>query len=209
MKNKLSIIAPWVIIGILITFLLLPDKQHNTNADQHAEVIATHDTVNEHGVDYRRVIDSLSIDNYRLDSVSKSLYFQQAFTQWQLHVQTGKVNSLAAQVKESNKDKTLSPKIDSLVNEINNLTFLLAQYESYADSINKINDSLKINYDAAMKEKDKRIAELQVAYDNLFKAYQQLFADSQGLVKDLKRQKLKTKIAAVLGGAAAVLGLIK
>jgi hypothetical protein len=72
-----------------------------------------------------------------------------------------------------------------------------------------VNDSLKVNHEATVKEKDKRIAELQAAYDSLFKAYQQLFADSQVMAKDLKRQKLKTKVVAVLAGAAAVLGLVK
>jgi len=92
---------------------------------------------------------------------------------------------------------------------VNNLNFFLVQYEVYTDSLNRVNAALRANYETESAEKDKRIAALQVAYDNLFKAYQQLFADSRNLAKDLKRQKLKTKIAGVLGAAAAVLGLIK
>lgn len=209
MKNKIIIIALSVAVLVLLYWVLSDGKNHDTGARQHADVVADHDTLEAHGVDYRRIIDSLSIDNYRLDSANKSLREGQAITRRQLDLQTAKAKDLAAQVKALNKDTALTAKIDSLVSEINNLTFLLHQYEVFADSINKVNDSLKVNYEAQVKEKDKRIAELQVGYDKLFKAYQELFADKAELMKDLKRQKLKTKIAAVLGAAAAVLGLIK
>lgn len=207
----------WIILGILSLLSWLyfffalwsSRKQPDSHTDQHAIVIADHDTLQSHGVDYRRTIDSLSIDNYRLDSANKSLQQGQAIYRKQLDLKTAEAKTLATQVKAANKDTSLNVKIDSLVNEVNNMAFLLAQYEAYADSINNVNDSLKINHDAIMMEKDKRIAELQATYDSLFIDYQQLFADSRVLAKDLKKQKLKTKIAAVLGGAAAVLGLIK
>lgn len=209
MKNKLLIFTIVSILAFLIAYLILPDKQHDSHSGQHAEVIADHDTLTAHSVDYRRIIDSLSIDKYRLDSANKSLLKGQAEYKQQLNANAAEMKSMAAQLKAANKDSTLNTKIDSLIALIVNYEFLLTQYQAYADSINNVNDSLKINYDAQLKEKDKRISELQAAYDNLFKAYQELFADSRGLMKDLKRQKLKTKIVAVLAGAAAILGLIK
>lgn len=210
MKKNLLIISLIVVVGICIFFLLQPDKDHDTHSDQHAQVVANHDSVDAHGVDYRRVIDSLSIDNYRKDSALKSVKAGQAATRKQLDLKTAEARELAKEVQRHNKDTSeQGRRIDSLVMLVENYAFLLSQYEQYTDSINNINDSLKINYEAKDKERDKRITELQAAYDSLFKAYQQLFADSNSLRKDLKKQKLKTKIAAVLGGAAAVLGLVK
>lgn len=209
MNKKLAIIIPWVIIAILMAFLLWPDKHRDTHDSQYSEVVADHDTLQVHGVEYRRVIDSLSIRNYQLDSANKSLLKGQAITRKQLDLKTAEARDLAKEIQLRNKDTALQATIDSLVAQIENYAFLLTQYEVYSDSINKVNDSLKVNHDSKDKEKDKRITELQSAYDHLFKAYQQLFADSRGLMKDIKREKLKTKIVAVLAGAAAVLGLVK
>jgi hypothetical protein len=72
-----------------------------------------------------------------------------------------------------------------------------------------VSDSLKINYEAKEAGKDQRIAELQASYDSLYKAYQDLFADTGKMMKDLRRQKLKTKVAAVLGAAGAVILLLR
>lgn len=209
-KKQEIIVISLIVSAMCIALWLLTDRHHDTHATDKAQVVADHDTLQAHGVDYRRIVDSLSIDNYRLDSSNKSLKQGQATTRRKLNAKTDTIQWLIASIKdEYDGEGPLGHQIDSLQQQAESLTFLITQYEAYADSINNVNDSLKINYDATVKEKDNRITELQVAYDNLFKAYQQLFADSQGLKKDLKRQKLKTKIAAVLGGAAAVLGLIK
>lgn len=211
MKQHAFIII--ICLGVIAAMLLLwlHDKQQAPTGDTtKAQVIADHDTLAVHGVEYRRVIDSLSISNYRLDSANKSLVKGQAIKERQLNAKAAEVNTLVDQIREINQDTGFfGHLLDSLQQQVQSLTFLIVQYEQYADSINNVNDSLKINYEAAMKEKGKRIAEVEAAYEKLFKAYQTLFADSQVLAKDLKRQKLKTKIVAVLAGAAAVLGLIK
>lgn len=207
----------WIILTILAViswliffFSLWDKKDHDTHTDQHAEVVADHDTLQAHDVDYRRVIDSLSISNYRLDSAVTSLKQGQATTRKQLDLKTAEARELAKEVQRHNKDTSeQGRRIDSLVELVENYAFLLSQYEAYTDSINNINDSLKINQEAKDKEKDKRIAELQSAYDKLYADYIVLDASSYILKRDLKRQKLKTKIAALLAGGAAVLGLIK
>lgn len=207
MKKNIFIIGLCIALAVCIWFLLQPDKQHNI--PDKSEVIANNDSLQSHGVDYRRANDSLTKDSYRKDSTINSLRQGQATTRKQLDLKTVETKTLSAQLKAANKDTALNAKIDSLINEINNMAFLLAQYEAYADSINNVNDSLKLNHEVTVQEKDKRIAELQAAYDKLFKDYMDLFADTGKLMKDLKREKLKTKIVAVLACAAAVLGLIK
>lgn len=198
------------VIAVILFFLLQPDHQHDTHADQHADVVADHDTLNAHGADYARANDSLTKEITHLKNENKSLQQGQATTRRQLDAKSAEIKSLVEQVRSYNQDTGyFGHLLDSLEQQVQNLTFLVAQYEQYADSINNVNDSLRIGYDAVKAEDNKRIAELQGAYDKLFKAYQQLFAESTSLQKDLRRQKLKTKIAGVLGIAAGVLALLK
>jgi len=209
MKRNLFIIVLLVALAICIFFLLQPDKDHDSHASDHAQVIANDDSVKSHKAQYLYIIDSLNKDKSQLIEQNKALIEGQEQAKAEVNKWAKEAKVLAGQVKQANKDTALTAKIDSLVNLVNNLNFFLVQYEVYTDSLNRVNAALRANYETESAEKDKRIAALQVAYDNLFKAYQQLFADSRNLAKDLKRQKLKTKIAGVLGAAAAVLGLIK
>lgn len=211
MKNRNTWIA--FIIGIILTVvvasLIWPDQDHDTHASEHAQVVANDDSVKSHKAQYLFIIDSLNKNITQQDAIIKDLMAGQEHYKGDLNKKASEVKQLAAQIKAMNNDTALNAKVDSLVNLVNNLNFFLVQYEVYSDSLNRVNAALKANYEARDSEKDKRITELQAAYDSLFKAYQQLFADSRSLAKDLKRQKLKTKIVAVLAGAAAVLGLIK
>lgn len=211
MNNRGTWIA--FIIGIILTvvvaFLIWPDKQHDTHEPDHAQVVANDDSVKAHKAQYLFIIDSLNRDNVQLNALVKDLMAGQDQYKGEVNKKAAEVKTLAAQIKAINKDTALNSKVDSLVNLVGNLNFFLIQYEVYTDSLNRVNTALRANYEAKGIEKDKRITELQAAYDSLFKAYQQLFADSRVMAKDLKRQKLKTKIIGVLGAAAAVLGLIK
>jgi chromosome segregation ATPase len=206
----------WFIAGLVVTlaicvfFLLQPDKQHDTHKSDQAEVIAINDTLKAHDAVSARVIDSLSKAIAQKDSANKSLIKGQANTERKLNAKTAELNQYIEQIREINTDTGVFGRmLDSLKVKAESLTFLLVQYEAYADSINNVNDSLRIGYEAMIKEKDKRYAELKAAYDNLLKAYQELFSTTQGLQKSLRRQKLKTKVAAVLGAAGAVLLLVK
>lgn len=211
MKNRTTLIAfiLGAVIAVVVAFLLWPDKQHDTHADINAQVVANDDSVKSHKAQYLYIIDSLNKNIAQQDVIIKDLMAGQEQTKGQLNKKASEVKDLAAQIRAMNKDTALNAKVDSLVNLVNNLNFFLVQYEVYTDSLNRVNTALQANYEASDQEKDKRIAELQTAYDKLFQANQELFIDSNGLRKDLKRQKLQKKIAYVLAGAAAVLGLVK
>lgn len=209
MKKAINIL-PWVVIAILILFLLWPDRQHDTHATQRTDVVADHDTLKAHYAKSARIIDSVTKSNHRLDSANKSLVKGQAITERKLDAKSAEVRNLVAQVRAYNQDTGyFGHLLDSLQQQVESLTFLIVQYEQYADSINNVNDSLRLGHDAVIKEKDKAKAELQATYDKLYKAYIDLFDTTASLQKDLRRQKLKTKIAAVLGAAVGVLGLVK
>lgn len=210
MKKNYFILALCLALAICVAFLLWPDKQHDTHADQHADMVAENDTIIAHMAQSGRIIDSLNKTIAQKDSANKSLLKGQSISERKLNAKSAEVVKLLAEIRGYNQDTGyFGHMLDSLEQQVQSLTFLITQYESYADSINNVNDSLKIGYDAVIKEKDKRIAELQSAYDKLFKAYKDLFDTSANLQKDLRRQKLKTKIAAVLGAAVGVLGLVK
>jgi hypothetical protein len=208
-KNIFIIVLLSLALAICIFFLLQPDKDHDSHAAEHAQVVANDDSVRSHKAQFLFIIDSLNKNITQQDAIIKDLMAGQEQTKGDLNKKASEVKILAAQIKAMNKDTALDAKVGSLVNLVGNLNFFLVQYEVYTDSLNRVNAALKANYEAKDTEKDKRITELQAAYDSLFKAYQQLFADSRVMAKDLKRQKLKTKIVGVLGAAAAVLGLIK
>jgi chromosome segregation ATPase len=209
-KKYWPIIAIVVGIALLIYFLLQGDKQHDSHKDDKADIVADHDTLATHKVVYIHDDDSLKKEITQLQTENKELKQGQATTRRQLDLKTAEVRTYLAQIKEINQDTGFfGHMLDSLQQQVESLTFLIGQYEQYADSINIVNDSLSTTFEARMNGKDKRIAELQTAYDKLYKAYMDLFKTSEGLMKDLRRQKLKTKIAAVLGAAGAVMLLLK
>lgn len=210
MKSKYWIIGLTIAVAICVAFLFWPDKQHDIHRDDHDDVIAVNDTLKAHDAISARIIDSLKKDNAQLKAANKGLLTGQAQTEKKLNAKAAEVITLVAQIREINQDTGFfGHMLDSLQQQVESLTFLLVQYEQYADSINNVNDSVSINYEAIIKEKDKRYAELKTAYGNLLKAYTDLFDTTRDLQKSLKQQKLKTKVAAVLGAAGAVILLLK
>lgn len=209
MKKNISIILMAIAVIVLLFLVLGEPRTLDSHKDDYDRVVAEHDTLRAHGVEYQRINDSLVKDNHRLDSANKSLVNGQQKTQRKLDGKAAEVSTLLAQIREINQDTGyFGHLLDSLQQQVESLTFLIVQYEQYADSINNVNDSLKINNGATVKEKDKRIAELQTKYDALFATYTTLFSDYSKSLKTIKRERLKTKIAALLGlvgGAAAVL----
>lgn len=209
MKKNITIILLAAGVLVLLYFLLHEPPQTDSHTREHADVIAANDTLKAHDAVSARVIDSLKRDNHKLDSANKKLVVGQAQTERKLNAKANEVSTLIEQIREINQDTGyFGHLLDSLQNQVASLTFLIVQYEQYADSINNINAAQKGNYEAMLAEKDKRYAELKATYDKLFKAYQELFADNVKVQKTVKRERLKTKIAALLAlvaGGAAIL----
>lgn len=208
--NKKYLIISLIAIGItvLLYFLLQPDKPHDTHNRDRAEAIAIHDTLQIHDAISEKIIDSLKRREDSLIKDNARLREGQSVTRRQLDLRTAEVRTLAKEIQEQNKDTALQGRIDELVLQVDNLTFLLGQYEQYADSINRVTDSLVTTCAAKDAEREKNKAELKAAYQKLYTDYLELYDTNKGLRKSLKWQKLKTKIAVLfglIGGAAAVL----
>ncbi len=208
-KNITIFILAAGVAFLLWRFLLREPPQPDSHTLEHADVIAANDTLKVHDAISARVIDGLKKDNRRLDSSNKVLVKGQAQTERKLNAKANEVQTLIEQIREINQDTGFfGHLLDSLQQQVASLTFLIVQYEQYADSINNVNAAQKGNYEEMIAEKDKRYAELKATYDKLFKAYTELFADNVKVQKTVKRERLKTKIAALLAlvaGGAAIL----
>jgi DNA repair exonuclease SbcCD ATPase subunit len=210
MNKKYWIIGLSIVVGtVLLYFLLHEPKPTDSHKDDHADIIATNDTLKAHDIVYDKIIDSLKKDNDQLKTANKSLITGQAQTERKLNAKAYEVKTLVAQIREINQDTGFfGHLLDSLQGQVESLSFLLVQYEQYADSINSVNAAQQGNYEAIILEKDKRYNELKGAYDKLLTAYKELFNDYAKNQKSVRRERLKTKIAAILAmvaGAAAVL----
>ena len=209
MKKNYIIIALIAIGVAFLLYLMLRDpKPTDSHKADHTDVIATNDTIKAHDLISARIIDSLKLNISQQDIIIKDLMNGQEQTQSKLNAKASEVKTLVEQIRSYNQDTGyFGHLLDSLQNQVGSLTFLVVQYEAYADSINNTTAAQKGNYEAMLAEKDKRQEELKAAYDKLFKAYTELFADNAKAQKTVRRERLKTKIAALLaliGGAAAV-----
>jgi DNA repair exonuclease SbcCD ATPase subunit len=209
MKKNIIIIALIAIVAAVLLYLIVHEpKQQENHAAEHADIVAANDSLKAHSTFSAHVIDSLKKCNHTLDSANKSLIKGQTQTERKLNAKANEVKTLLEQIREINQDTGyFGHLLDSLQGQVESLTFLVVQYEQYADSINNVNAAQKVNYEAIILEKDKRYTELKAAYDKLLKAYTELFSDYAKSQKTVRRERLKTKIAALLaliGGAAAV-----
>jgi chromosome segregation ATPase len=100
-------------------------------------------------------------------------------------------------------------RIDSLLNEVDNLTFLLADYTRAVDSLSIAIDQQKENYESLAAKRAELLTQIRTQYETVNKGYQNLFSTNQGLQRSLKREKLKTKIAAVIALVEGILLAVK
>lgn len=113
-------------------------------------------------------------------------------------------NRLASEVKSLQPEDTseYSHKVDSLIIQSDNLTYLIHSYEQAVDSLSNLYDQQKITYENMISDKVKINELIRTSYDKVKTSYDGLYTDYGKLSKSLKRERLKTKVAAVIGLAA-------
>jgi hypothetical protein len=212
MKNKknILIILLCIVAAVLLYFLLREPKQLDSHADDYARVVADNKAFKDKEPALLRRIDSLEREGKRKDSANGVLMAELSVIRKALDKTTIQAIRLAKEVKELSKADTseLGRKCDSLAEQAESFAYLYEQYKDYSDSIAVQMDSLKGDYATALAEQRLLYNELKIKYDALFAAYATLFSDYGKVQKTIKRERLKTKIAALLGligGAAAVL----
>ena len=210
MTNKQAII-----IGVLIVlamcfslYLLSDKKQPDSHKSDYDKVVADNKAFKEREAISLRVIDSLQKDVVKRDTLIGELKNQLSSYRRDLDKSTTKAAQLAKEIKALKDTSANGRRCDSLANEALNFAWLYEQYKASSDSLAAVIDKNSEDYVKALEELRKLYDELKRQRDQLLESYKALFADYAKSQKTVRRERLKTKIAALLalvGGAAAVL----
>jgi uncharacterized coiled-coil DUF342 family protein len=204
-----------IIIGVLaagvivLLYLLLHEpKLVDSHKAEHDRILADNKAFAAREPGMLKTIDSLEASGKSKDSVIASLKVDKKVTQKQADKYAAEATRLAKEVKELRDTSEVGRKCDSLADAAENFAFLYNQYKAYSDSLTDKLEQQSDDYLHGLDEQRKLYSELKAKYDGLMKAYADLFADLGKLQKTVKRERLKTKIAALLAlvaGGAAVL----
>lgn len=197
---------------ILMLYLLLsgnkPVESHRVEYDERDKVWRlTQDSLNEYKM--RDALQARVI--IQTDSAKRQTIAALEVTRRELGKSRSLANRLAAEVQAMQPEDTsvFAHKVDSLTNEVSNLSFLLDDASKQYDSLSKINATQQATYDQMLADRAKVINEINTAYTKEHSSYEGLYKDYKSLSKKLAREKFKTKSAAVIAAAAIVYGFIK
>ena len=211
MKKNIIIIVLLAGVAFLLWWLILHEpKQPDSHKDDYERVMTTSKKLlADHAVALKKV-DSLEASGKSKDSVIAVLKADKSITQKALDKTTATASRLAKEVKELSKPDTteFGRKCDSLAEQAENFAYLYQQYKEVTDSLNVQVEQQKGDYEKALTEQKRLYGELKVQYDLLMDAYKTLADDYVQARKTIKRERLKTKVAALLAlvaGGAAVL----
>lgn len=211
MKSKYWIIGIAIAVAALLLYFLLKDpKPIDSHKDDYNRIVAENKAFKDKQAVTLKRIDSLESAGNRKDSAITSLKTELSNVRKVMDVKNVTIIKLSKEVKDLSKNDTtpLGRKCDSLAEEAQNFAFLYGQYKSYSDSLSTVMDSQNGDYVKALEERRKLYDELKQKYDHVYDGYLTLYEDLRSANKTIKRERLKTKIAAILGlaaGAAAVL----
>jgi uncharacterized coiled-coil DUF342 family protein len=211
MKAKHITIALIVIGAAILLYFLLHDKPlPDSHNDDYNRTISDNKAYQKLADSVIRRADSLERSSRLKDSTIAALKAEKKATQKEADKYAASATRLAKEVKELRKGDTseFAHKCDSLAEQAQSFAFLYEQYKNYSDSLTAVMDSQGVDYVNALEERRKLYDELKRQHDALLEAYKTLFADYTSARKTIKRERLKTKLAALLGlvgGAAAVL----
>lgn len=208
-KHWLIIIAI-AVAAVLLYFLLKEPKPIDSHVDDHSRLTAERDSFKVHEAVGLHKIDSLESASKRKDSVIARQQAEQAAIRKTLDKTSTLADRYAHEVKTLRKSDTseFARKCDSLAEQAISFKFLYDQYKAYSDSITVQIDSTKADNAAAIAEQKRLYDELKQKYDHVYDGYLTLYEDLRSANRTIKRERLKTKIAALIGligGAAAVL----
>jgi uncharacterized protein YoxC len=209
-RNTILIIVIGIALAVLVYFLLRDPKQLDSHKSEYDKVVADNKALHHRQDSILRRADSLETAGRSKDSANTALKAEKKATEKEADKYAATSARLANEVKELRRGDTseFAHKCDSLAEQVKNFAFLYEQYKGYSDSLTAKMDSQGEDYVMALEERRKLYDELKRQHDQLLEAYKALFADYAKAQKSVRRERLKTKIAALLalvGGAAAVL----
>lgn len=211
MKYKYWIIGGLIIVAAVLLYFLLHDpKQPDSHKPDYDKIVADNKAFLQREVGRLRVIDSLEQSGRSKDSVITALRIEKKATQKEVDKYATTSVRLAKEVQELRRGDTsaFAYKCDSLAEQVKNFAFLYEQYKGYSDSLTAKMDSQNEDYAKALEERRRLYDDLKMRFDGLELISEKVYQDYLQAKKTIKRERLKTKIAALLalvGGAAAVL----
>lgn len=209
MNKNITIALLIAAVAVLLYFLLSNSREPDSHATDNAIVQADNKILQEQRNAGLKIIDSLKKDVTKRDTIIRELKSELSIYRRDLDKSTAKAVQLAREVKALKDTTAFGRRCDSLATEALNFAFLYEQYKVNSDSLSALVDKNSEDYVNAMETQRKMYDELYVKYEQLYKLYNALFKDHQQAGKKLRREKLKTKVAAVLGAAGAVILLLK
>lgn len=207
-RNTILIVVIGIALAVLMYFLLRDPKQLDSHKSEYNKVVADNKAFQQREAERLRVIDSLQKGVTKRDTLIGELKNQLSGYRRDLDKSTVKATQLAKEIKALKDTSMNGRRCDSLATEALNFAWLYEQYKSSSDSLAAVVDKNSEDYVKALEERRKLYDELKRQHNELLEAYKALFADYAKAQKSVRRERLKTKIAAILalvGGAAAVL----
>lgn len=208
MNKKYWIIGGLIIAAaVLLYFLLHEPKPIDSHKSDYDKVVADNKAFQHRDAARLKVIDSLQNGIVKRDTLIGELKTQLSGYRRDLDKSTAKATQLAKEIKALKDTSINGRRCDSLANEALNFAWLYEQYKASSDSLAAVVDKNNEDYVKALEERRKLYDDLKRQHDQLLEAYKALFADYSKAQKSVRRERLKTKIAALLalvGGAAAV-----
>jgi len=193
-----------IAVGILLYMLLSGNKPVESHRTE-AELLKKENTalqIKLAEADRKDIIDRNVIVSQ--DSTIRTVRTVITVTTKELDKTKAIANRLSREVRELQPEDTslYAHKVDSLAQQTEDLTVLVHDYEGTVDSLSSLYDQQKITYEKMLDDKVKINQLLRDSYDKVSGAYDGLYTDYGKLSKQVKREKLKTKIAGIIGLAA-------
>lgn len=209
MRYKYWIIGGLVLLALVLLYSLLHEpKPLDSHKSDYDKVLAENKAFQQREAERLRVIDSLQKGIGKRDTLIGELKSQLSGYRRDLDKSTAKATQLAKEIKALKDTSINGRRCDSLANEALNFAWLYEQYKSSSDSLATVVDKNNEDYVRALEERRLMYNELKRQHDQLLESYKALFADYAKAQKSVRKERLKTKIAALLalvGGSAAVL----
>lgn len=210
-KNWISIA---LVIGILILAFLLFKKYGEVNAFtvENKIVKAENDSIIKREAAANQKIYLIASEKDRANYQKDSALLELGKVKVALKASIGKNVSLADQVKAAKLIRDTVGYViacDSLVTENEGLLFLVSEYQTYTDSIMGIMNANEMRADSILALRVDLYNNLRKSHQLTDSSYNNLFNAYSKQTKQLKRERVKTKVAAALGIALTVLALLK
>lgn len=209
MNKNITIALLAIAVAILLYFLLSDSKEPDSHTTDNAIVQADNKIILTQRDAGLRKIDSLLRDVVKRDTLIDSLKKELSFTRRDLDKTTAKAVQLAREIRQLKDTTGKSDKCDSLAIEAENFSYLYNAYKTYVDSLTSMTNKSTADYQAALSEQKRMYDELYSKYEQLYKLYNILFKDHKAGSVKLRREKLKTKVAALLGLVGAGVIILK